>query len=102
MFILLFFSRQRDMTEMSLQSRGMWSDENLRQAVRRVVMQGMSKSAAVNNIRRPKCRDISKVESVVGVENVMEKPCILTCVKEQELVNKILDMEAKLIYDLLL
>lgn len=40
-------------------------------------------------------RHIHKVENGGGVEKVMGRPCLLTCEQEQDLVNKILDMEAR-------
>lgn len=77
----------------------MWTEDNLRRAVKQVIVEKMSKkqAALLNNIRRPTLiRHIKKANLGLGVKKQPGRPTVLSEEQEMELVVLIQDMESRL------
>jgi len=80
-------------------SRGQWSEVSLKNAVRRVLIEGVSKKTAAREGNIPRGtlqRHIKKAQSGMGIVKKLGRPCVLTAQQEDDLVERILDMEARL------
>jgi hypothetical protein len=78
---------------------GLWTEENLRHAVKQVIVDKMSKkrAALLNNIPRPTLiRHLKKVGLGLGVKKQPGRPTVLSDDQENELVSLIQDMESRL------
>jgi len=78
---------------------GLWTEENLKLAVKQVLVDKMSKkkAARLNNIPRPTLiRHLKKVKLGLGVKKQPGRPTVLSEEHEDELVSLIQDMESRL------
>jgi hypothetical protein len=78
--------------------RGQWSEENLKLAVRSVLMDGLPKKAAARRygIPRPTLqRHVQSAQNGLGIEKRLGRHCVLTPEQEEDLVSRLLDMEAR-------
>ena len=78
---------------------GLWSEEDLRQVVKQVLVDKMSKkkAAKLNSIPRPTLiRHLKKVYLGQGVKKMPGRPNILSEEQEEELVCLLQDMECRL------
>lgn len=79
--------------------RAQWSVESVKNAVREVLVHGMSKRSAALKYGVPRGtlqRHIKRAIEGFGVEKKLGRSCILTAVQEDDLVSRILDMESRL------
>ena len=78
--------------------RGQWSEEKLKLAVRSVLMDGLPKKAASRRygIPRPTLqRHVQSAQNGLGIEKRFGRHCVLTPEQEEDLVSRLLDMEAR-------
>lgn len=78
--------------------RGQWSEENLKLAVRSVLVDGLPKKAAARRygIPRPTLqRHVQSAQNGLGIEKRFGRHCVLTAEQEEDLVSRLLDMEAR-------
>lgn len=79
--------------------RACWRQEDLQHAVNAVLVYGMSKKKAANVHKVPRAtlqRHIKKAMSGRGVEKKLGRGCILTELQEEDLSNRLIDMERRL------
>lgn len=78
---------------------GLWREEDLRRAVKQVVVEKMSKkrAARLNNIPRPTLiRHLKKVSLGQGVKKEPGRPTVLSDDQEEDLVSLLKNMESHL------
>jgi len=102
---IALFHRFRHLVEMSGHDprykgeKGLWKEEDLRRAVKNVVVDKMSKkrAARLNNVPRPTLiRHLKKVSQGLGVKKQPGRPTVLSDDQEEELVALLQDMESRL------